>query len=328
MKPTLVILLLAIAAVGTVVWFKQHPVAKPPEEKAAGDEQKVSRDDKDQVVVKMSDELQGNAGLLVAKPEPARMGPELKGYGRVVDAAPLAALVSEIAAGRAAAVASSNELARVKLLAAQNNASQRTLQAAEATASRDQVALRSAADRLALSWGAVAGSQDDLAALVDELSGLKAALVRVDLSAGDRLDSPPKAARMFTLSGTPVAALFLGDAANVDPQTLSRGYIMIVRPNPLRLLPGEALTAFLELPGDPLAGVVVPRDAVVRTEGAGWVYTLDTGGDSFTRKRVDLDHPTTAGWFLSRAIGTNDNVVVQGAQTLLSEELKSSLKSD
>ena len=328
MKPTIVILLLAIAAAGTVVWFKQHPVAKPPEEKAAGEEQKVSRDDKGQVVVKMSDELQGNAGLLVAKPEPARMGPELKGYGRVVDSAPLAALVSENASDRAAAIASSNELARVKTLAAQNNASQRALQTAEATASRDQVALRSAADRLALSWGSVAASQADLVALVDELVGRKATLVRVDLSAGDRLDAAPKAARLFTLSGAAVSAAFLGDAPNVDPQTLSRGYILIVRPNLLGLLPGEALTAFIELPGDTIPGVVVPRDAVVRTEGAGWVYTLDSGGDSFTRRRVELDRPVPAGWFLSRAVGTNDNVVVQGAQTLLSEELKASLKAD
>lgn len=328
MKQALVILILAGAIAAGIFVLKRHTPEAKPEEKPAAEEQKVTRNEKGQVVVKMSDEVQGNVGLLVSKPEAAQLSPEIRGYGRVMDSAPLAALMTEIAAARAAAAASSNELARLKLLSGQGNASQRALQTAEAAALHDQITAQSATERLKQAWGAVDNNQKDLVTLVSDLSSQKAALVRVELSAGDRLDAAPKGARLFTLSGTPVAARFLGDAPNVDPQTLSRGYILLVQPNSARLLPGEAVTAFLEVPGDPASGVTVPRDAVVRVEGAGWVYVLDAGGDAFIRKQINLDHPTEAGWFVTGTIGTNDHVVVHGAQTLLSEELKASLKPD
>jgi hypothetical protein len=41
-----------------------------------------------------------------------------------------------------------------------------------------------------------------------------------------------------------------------------------------------------------------------------------------------LDHPADGGWFVTKDVTTNDYVVVTGAQTLLSEELKASLKPD
>ena len=329
MKPTLFVLLLVAAVVGSAIWLKQRgPETKPAEEKPPAEEQKITHDDQGQVVVKMSDEVQGNAGLLVTKPEEAQLGVGIKGYGHVLDSAPLALLITEMAASRAAASASSNELARLQLLSSQGNASLRALQTAEAAALRDQLTAQAAGERFLLSWGALGTSQNDLTPLIHELTSQKSALVRVDLSAGDRLESSPKGAHLFTLSGTSLDARFLGDAPNVDPLTLSRGYILLVQPNSARLLPGESVTALIELPGDPVRGVIVPRDAVVRTEGAGWLYVLNTGGDSFTRKQISLDHPTETGWFVTTTVGTNDHVVVRGAQTLLSEELKTSLKPD
>jgi hypothetical protein len=76
------------------------------------------------------------------------------------------------------------------------------------------------------------------------------------------------------------------------------------------------------MPGEPLAGVIVPRDAVVRTEGAGWTYVLNAAGDAFTRIGVPLDHPTEAGWFMAKGLTSSNSVVVTGAQQLLSLELK------
>jgi len=41
-----------------------------------------------------------------------------------------------------------------------------------------------------------------------------------------------------------------------------------------------------------------------------------------------LDHPIEGGWFVSKGVTTEDYLVVTGAQILLSEELKASLKPD
>jgi len=302
--------------------------AKPEEAKPAAEESRVKHDENGRVLIKMDDETQGNMGLLVEKPVAAQLSPELKGYGRVIDPAPLAALVTELASAQAASTATSLEYERLKLLAADRNASLRALQAAEASALRDQLAVHSARERLAVSWGKSVADQGDLPAFVQSLTSQNSVLVRIDLPVGDPLPSPPGGARIVALSGISAEAEFLGAAPNVDPQTLGRGSIFLIKPNTLRLLPGEAVIGYLKVPGDPLMGVLIPGKAVVRTEGAGWVYTLDAGGDTFTRIGVALDHPLEAGWFVTKGVTTNQYIVVTGAQTLLSEELKSSLKPD
>jgi hypothetical protein len=90
------------------------------------------------------------------------------------------------------------------------------------------------------------------------------------------------------------------------------------------------VTVWLQVPGEPLAGVIIPRDAVVRLEGAGWVYVMDKdkGGEGFTRRKIPLDRPTEGGWFVTGNVKVDDYVVVTGAQTLLSEELKAALSPD
>ncbi|PYI86743.1 MAG: hypothetical protein DME26_08450 [Verrucomicrobia bacterium] len=147
-------------------------------------------------------------------------------------------------------------------------------------------------------------------------------LVRIDLPAGEVLQSPPGGARIFTLSGNSAEAAFLGPATNVDPQTQSRGFLFLIKANSLRVLSGEAVTGYLKVPGEPLAGVIIPRAAVIRTEGASWVYLLNSSGEAYTRIEIALDHPTETGWFVTKNVTANDYVVVTGAQQLLSVETK------
>jgi len=81
----------------------------------------------------------------------------------------------------------------------------------------------------------------------------------------------------------------------VDPQTLGQRFLFLVDPNPAKLAPGMALTAWLQLSGQPLSGAMVPRGAALRTEGRLWVF-LQTGATEFTRKEIPAGHPTrTAG---------------------------------
>jgi len=324
-----VVILLSVLIGAGVLWIRIRGVdAKPGEEKPAAEESRIKHDEKGRVVISMDDETQGNIGLLVAKPAAVQLNPELKSYGRVLDPAPLAVLMTELASAQAAYFVSSNELARLKSLAGQGNASERALQTTQAAALRDQLAIRSATDRLALSWGKGVAEQNDLPGFIQTLTTQNAVLVRIDLPAGETLPALPTDARISTLSGNSVEAQFLGAASNVDPQTLGRGFIFIIRPNASGLLPGEAITGYIRVSGEPLVGVIIPSQAVIRTEGAGWVYLMNSGSDAFTRTAVALDHPADGGWLVTKDVTTNDYVVVTGAQTLLSEELKASLKPD
>jgi hypothetical protein len=333
-KRAILPVILIVAVIGGVIWLKTRATPKTSDEKPAGEKPEethisLKRDENGNAVITLDNETQENMGLQVAHPAAASFSPELKGYGRALDPAPLAALITELASAQAAYAASGNELARLKTLSDQGNASPRALQAAEAAAQHDQLAIQSARDRLVLSWGKTIADRNDLPAFVQSLTAQNTVLVRVDLPAGETLASPPIGARVSALSGNSAEAEFLETAPNVDPQTQGQGFVFLLQPRALRLLPGEAVTAWLKLAGDSLTGAVIPREAVVRTEGAGWVYVQKSGGDeTFTRTSIVLDHPVETGWFVTQGVTTNDYVVVTGAQTLLSEELKSSLKPD
>lgn len=317
---------------GGVLWMKQRQAVPPPAAETPANAQapadkeaavaKVSRDTNGNTVITMNDKTQKELGFQVKHPAAFQMSMELKAYGKVLDPAPLAALVTELATAQAAYSASSNELARLKTLEGQGNASARALQATEAAAQRDGLAVQSARERLTLSWGKAVAGQTDLPAFVQSLASLETALVRVDLPVGETLKAPPTGARIAELSGQSADAEFLEAAPSVDPQMQGRGFIFLSKPNSLRLTAGESVVGYIKIPGEPLAGAIVPREAVVRTEGAGWVYVLNSVGDAFTRIEVALDHPTEAGWFVTKGATAGDSVVVIGAQQLLSIELK------
>ncbi len=338
MKRTVLLgaIVLGLAGVGALIWLRPHAsTARPsgglenlkePEDKAKapGDDSsgaRVSRDAKGNAVVTLSESALRNLGLQLTNAAPMQMSPEVKGYGRVLDPGPLAVLVTDLASAHAAQAASSNELARLKTLEGQGNASARAVQAAEATAVRDRLALQAVRDRLALSWGKTVAGQGDLPGFVESLVSLEAVLVRIDLPLGHDLKSPT-GAQLLAPSGQTLETEFLGPAPAVDPEMQGRGFLLRVRPNTLRLAPGEAVAGYLRVPGAPLDGVVIPRDAVVRTEGTGWVYVAAEGGRAFVRTEVALDRPTEGGWFVTEGVKAGDRLVVTGAQDLLSAELK------
>ena len=69
----------------------------------------------------------------------------------------------------------------------------------------------------------------------------------------------------------------------------------------------------------------MPRSAVLRHDGRTWVFA-QAEEEKFVRKPVTLDTPLDGekGWFVAECGGieAGDKLVVTGAQSLLSEELK------
>ena len=331
-KIILIVVILAVVGGGVFYWIKKHPdaddKAKPAEKAADEDEAgtKVSRDDKGNAVITMSDDAQGDNSINVAKAEAAQYDRELKGYGHVLDPAPLAALLNELATSQAAYAASSNDLARLKTLSSQGNTSARALQTGQATALHDELAVQSAKDRIALQWGKAVAEQSDPAAFMKSLTSLEQVLVRIDLPAGENGPATPGVARIVSLSGNSVEGAFFGMATSVDPQTQGRGYIFLVTSNASGLAPGEAVTGFMKAGGEPLSGAIVPAAAIVRTEGSGWAYVLQGNAEDFVRVPVALDRSVSNGWFVTNGVTASNYVVTAGAQTLLSEELKGAAK--
>lgn len=259
-------------------------------------------------------------GLKFAGPETVQLTPEVKGYGRVLDPAPLVALLAEIETARAAATASEKELTRVQQLHAQDgNASAQAVETAEAAAQRDRVQLAAAQARLLTGWGQAFVHQSDLAALVRALAAGEAALVRLDLLPGDAPAQPPPVARVGPLAreGEGREVEVLGLAPGADPQVQGTGYLALWRSAPLPA--GTALWATVAA-GEPRPVLVLPRSALVRHEGGVFIYVQNAEG-GFERRLVTTGPALPAGIVIADGVAAGDKVVVTGAQQLLATEL-------
>lgn len=262
---------------------------------------------------------QQRIGLKTETLSTAQLNPETKVYGRVVEPSALVAEAGDVEIARIANETSQAELNRLKTLAAQDNASLRALQAAQVAAARDSAAYGAAQLKVLANWGAAIAERADLSQLVDSIGRFQSALVRLDVPAGE---APEKitGARIVTLEQKSVQAVFAGEIPAVDAQTQNRSFLFLVQSNAAALHPGGAVTGFLQKSGEVLNGTIVPRGAVIRHEGACWVYTV-ANGTNFSRRMISLELPTDTGWFVTNGVAAGENVVVVGAQTVFSDEL-------
>lgn len=74
-------------------------------------------------------------------------------------------------------------------------------------------------------------------------------------------------------------------------------------------------------------GVIVPNNAIIWYAGKPWVYQK-TGADQFSRKPIHTNIEVDDGWFYQGHLKANDDVVISGAQLLLSEEFKSQIMNE
>jgi len=298
------------------------PAAKPAEAAPAPDESPVKRNANGEMVVTISEATQKLIKLEFAHPVAAEWQPEVSGYGRVVDPAPLIAAATELATAKANAAASDREYARLKTLAAQNNASARALEAAQLAAQNDHLALAAARAKFAGDWGSVLADRADLVELIQQLAERKESLVRLTLPAGENLTESPAATALtiFPDDTHLIPAELLDAGLGVDPQTEGQIFLFLVKNHALPL--GASVTGQLNRTGQPLSGLVLPAAAVLRHAGLGWVY-VQTAPEAFTRREVPLDRLTETGWFVTGGFSATNVVVSAGAQTVLSTELSS-----
>jgi hypothetical protein len=315
-------IIIGIVAGATATWMVSRHHEKEEHPEGHKEESRVHHDTNGDVYIKIDATTQERIGLKTAPLESAQLLPEVKGFGRVVDPAPLSALQVEQLSAQASLDASSKEYERLKGLYAQDqNVSTRALEAAEVTKKKDQLLVDAAKTRLALTLGPMAMTQSNLHEFIGSLVSLKTALVRIDLPLGETVPPSPAGARLASVAAeeNPVPAEFLGPAPATDPQTQSRGFLFLVKTAPFA--PGTAVTGWLQIPGEAQHGVIVPRAALLRHEGELFVF-LQTDGETFRRTEVKAERPVENGWFVRNGLAPNDKVVIAGAQQLLSEELK------
>jgi hypothetical protein len=321
--------LLGGVAVGAIFLYRKGKAERDLEaerEKPIEPPSRVTRAKGGDILLAFPPDDRAKAGIVCAPLEEKLVPLEVVSYGRVQSAAPLLTLDTERSQAETALAASKAEYERTKTLFHDNeNASRKALDQAQAQFLADQLRVQSANRQLSLEWGEVVTSlsREEQAVLTERLSKRTTELVRVTLLPGEILGARPKGARV-SIAGNEekfAQATRVFESPQVDPKGQGQGFLLRLDDAGPLFGPGAAVTAHLQVEGEPRRGVVIPRSAIVRYSGRTWVYAL-VDESHLARREVSLDQPTPSGWFSSSSLASRVPIVVEGPQMLLSEELK------
>ena len=296
--------------------------------------------------VQLSNAAQKEVGIAYAAVRPAEFAPQTAVAVSVLDPQPLVELRArlqaarlEIQAAKAAAGASASELARVQALYEDDrNASQRALQSADAQAQANAARSRAAESALEAlraqartSWGSVvAGWLESDAAQIERLVAGLDALLRASVRPEDALGAPGSLRVVLPGNGKSMIATPLGPAPRADAEHGGSGLFYRLRNAAVR--PGMRLAGSLARSGAAREGALVPASAIVWHSGKPWVYLREADdklpdASEFRRRDVSGGEAIGDEWFVA-GFADDAEVVVRGAQVLLSEELKFQIKNE
>jgi hypothetical protein len=337
-------LLIATVALGTSAWVwqagtqresqtnqqadREHPIVTAPRIATQGGH----------AVVRLDATALQRAGIRTEKLRRAAQPETIRAFATVADLQPLAQLsastqaaAAQLAIAQAKLAASRAEYERAKrLFDDQQNVSAAQLQASQAAFAADQAALTAAqaqvdANRASarLDWGAALAdalfaSDPQQRALVENLLARRELLLQVVLPA-ELADARAPSQGQVVLDGrTGPPIRLVSPAARADPRLAGRSLFYRTWPDPA-LLPGATIAVQLET-GRHVEATSVPPSALVWWQGRVWIFVRNESGD-FERREVPADRAADSSVMLAD-LASGTEIVVQGAQVLLSEELR------
>ncbi len=285
-------------------------------------------------VLSISREDQNKAGIVVSPLKPVFHQEELQAYGTVLQPNALIDMRNSYVAARAsvdkalaALDASRKEYERLKALNADNkNISDKVLQAAEAAFRADEAnafasreKLQTVKDAAVLQWGRIiAGWIFDFSPAYQRLIDMKDVLIQVTLPSDVHIESAPGTVSIQSSGATLISAKLIDHAPITDPRTQGISFFYAALSYTSRLIPGMNVQALLPL-GSKTKGVIIPFSSVVWVHGKAWAYQ-QKDEEHFVRREVSTLNPVQDGYFVSKDFTHGDQIVVKGAQILLSEE--------
>ncbi|MCC7547071.1 MAG: hypothetical protein IT532_04835 [Burkholderiales bacterium] len=294
--------------------------------------------------ITLSLQSQEVSGLRTVALRPAQSEGAADVYGVVVNVQPLyeqrgryLTALAEARGLRAAVATSEAEYERARrLFSDDRNVAERVVQAAEAQWRADLARLqaaeqsaRSTMDSMRATWGAaIAGwATDPSGTSFNALASQQSVIVQVafphelQAAAGNApLTIAPVSAR-----GATRPARFLSASPQTDAGLPGATFFYVVDGQGLRA--GMRVAGALRLGGKARDGVAVPEAAVVWHGGKAWAYVKEDD-KTFVRRLVSTDDEIGDAWFNVDGFKGGDEVVVSGAQLLLSEELKFQIRNE
>jgi hypothetical protein len=315
-------------------------------------------------IVSLSPATQQNSGIQTIKISSTTFQGDIKSFGNVVSIDGLTEaksrylnLKTEVSLATAASSHNLKQYQRLKVLNADDkNVSDQAVQAALASVEADkakitsnQLQLKNLITNTKLQWGeALAGlafaDMNFKNKLPPHLAGLlnnKNVLIQISLpltsatpAAGSTVNVTP-----LNESVAPIQAIYVSPATQSDTNGFGKTFYYSAPADLLRI--GMRVNVVTEAAAsENTGGVVIPSNAVVWYSGKPWAYfkfnqDSKNGQDKemvqFIRKPIststEVDEGKNSGWF-NQGIAENSEVVVSGAQLLLSEEFKYLIKNE
>ncbi|SNR71605.1 hypothetical protein SAMN05192560_0680 [Methylobacillus rhizosphaerae] len=287
--------------------------------------------------ITLSAETQQQSDIRTATLTESKYLPTMAGLGSVVALDGLLDLrtrymntLGELAVAKAALNNSKNDYERLALLnQSDRNISDRMLIAAEALYKSDQAKLQAHEATLEnlrhtarQQWGERLGlgmltpqPTPDITALLE----YKQVLLRIVLPPQQ---AEPTSSLNVTPIGSelpPVTARLLAVSPQADPLLQGKTYFYMAPSANLRA--GMRLGTQELDTSKAMTGVLVPNNALVWYGGKAWVYRQQEG-EKFTREPISTELESNNGWFDPDKGKIGQTIVINGAQLLLSEELK------
>ena len=295
-------------------------------------------------IVRVDAQSQAASGILTQPLVAARYEASVHVYGSVADIAPLLDLrgqylmaVGEQRALRATVSAAQLDYQRARSLYEDDrNISEQAMRDAESRFRVAQARYASARSResvlhdsMLTTWGPVVSGwaiKADSASL-QRLLSRHAMLVQLVFP----YELPRSAAREklmlapVTARSDAVQARFVSEAPRSSQAVPGNTYFYLVEGADLRV--GARVVARVATSNTSIDGVIVPNEAVVWHAGKSWVYRKQDA-ETFGRYEVSTGRQLGDGWFEATGLHAGDQVVVSGAQLLLSEELKFQIRNE
>jgi hypothetical protein len=336
--PPSLLFVLAVALIGGTGWLAytalDADLSGPADAAPGSARERAVLTVNGETVVVVSPDAQRASHINVAPLVETNTAPMRTAYATVIDLQPLFDLRNRLAAARAdvdtlAAQADNAhaQYARSRALFDDDqNVSRKSLQDAATAMAANDAKLRSARATLggldatlrqqygdALANAATAASSDLLA----RLQGGRAAVLRVTLPANEAGEAPARLT-VDGPDGQPVDAQKLSASPTADPAVQGEPWLYVSA----RLLPaGMRTNARFPAPRQSSTSIRIPDQAVLWYGGQTWVY-VKTAPDRFTRRFVPGANARDHGVEVTTGLHAGDEVVTEGAQLLLSEELK------
>ena len=289
-------------------------------------------------VVTLDGETQRRNGIETAAPPAVPYREEVRAYAVVLDLVPLTDLSNsyvnakaQLDTARAKSTASKTAFERAERLYHDRNESLAQFQTTEVTFRTDQATLASAESQLRTlaasahqHWGPVlARSLIEGSPLITRLIERQDFLLQISLPPGVSLAAPPRIATIQSSKDVRTAIAFVSPATHTDPKIQGVSFFYTA-PAESDVLPGMNLLAFLPS-GRTVEGITIPASAIVWWQDRAWVYRR-TAADSFTRTEIPTDLPVPGGGYLVKDVAKGTEIVIRGAQSLLSEEFRAQIQ--